>query len=77
MPSGVRRSPGSFPCVRATSPTFFLLGGEDGFLPEDETWAPRRLALSRFTLPHELARLVLAEQVYRALTLVRNVSYHK
>ena len=58
-------------------PTVFLMGGEDGFDPADEGWAAQRLALSRMTLPHELARVVLAEQVYRALTLVRNVRYHR
>lgn len=52
-----------------------LLGGHDG-LPE--AWRPRAdllLSLSRMTMPHELARAILAEQVYRALTILRGHPY--
>ena len=62
---------------QSSRPICFLAGGEAGFRAEDEAWAARRLGLSRLTLPHELARVVLAEQVYRALTLIRNLKYHK
>jgi len=53
----------------------FLLGGHDG-LPED--WKPRAdllLSLSPMTFPHELARAMLAEQIYRALTTLRGHPY--
>jgi 23S rRNA (pseudouridine1915-N3)-methyltransferase len=53
----------------------FVIGGADG-LPED--WrgrADRLLALSPMTMPHELARVVLAEQIYRALTMLRGHPY--
>lgn len=53
----------------------FLVGGHDG-LPQE--WKPRAdllLSLSRLTMPHELARAVLAEQIYRALTLLRGHPY--
>jgi 23S rRNA (pseudouridine1915-N3)-methyltransferase len=53
----------------------FLVGGHDG-LPED--WKPRcdlLLSLSPMTLPHELARAVLAEQIYRAFTALRGHPY--
>ena len=62
---------------RGSEPTTFLVGGESGLLAADEGWADRRLALSAMTLPHELARLMLVEQIYRALSIVRGLKYHK
>jgi 23S rRNA (pseudouridine1915-N3)-methyltransferase len=53
----------------------FLIGGADG-LPEE--WKPRAdvlLSLSPMTMPHELARATLAEQIYRALTTLRGHPY--
>jgi 23S rRNA (pseudouridine1915-N3)-methyltransferase len=53
----------------------FIVGGSDG-LPAE--WRPRAdllLALSPMTMPHELARVVLAEQIYRALTTLRGHPY--
>jgi 23S rRNA (pseudouridine1915-N3)-methyltransferase len=53
----------------------FLVGGHDG-LPE--AWRPRAdllLSLSPMTFPHELARAMLAEQIYRALTTLRGHPY--
>ena len=53
----------------------FIVGGADG-LPEP--WKPRAdllLALSPMTMPHELARVVLAEQIYRALATLRGHPY--
>lgn len=55
----------------------FLVGGADG-LPED--WRARGgmlLSLTPLTLPHELARVVLAEQIYRAFTMLRGHPYPK
>ncbi len=53
------------------------IGGAFGLAPALLARASGRLALAPFTLPHELARLVLAEQLYRAGTLVRGEPYHK
>jgi 23S rRNA (pseudouridine1915-N3)-methyltransferase len=53
----------------------FLIGGADGLPP---AWKPRAdllLSLSPLTMPHELARAVLAEQIYRALTTLRGHPY--
>lgn len=53
----------------------FLIGGHDGLPPE---WRPRAdllLSLTPLTLPHELARAMLAEQIYRALATLNNHPY--
>jgi len=55
----------------------FVIGGAYGLAPSLRDNAQTRLALAPWTLPHELARLVLAEQLYRAGTIVRGEPYHK
>lgn len=55
----------------------FLIGGAFGLDPALVAGAPLRLSLAPWTLPHELARLVLAEQLYRAGTIARGEPYHK
>lgn len=55
----------------------FVIGGAFGLAPTLLTRATVRLELAPWTLPHELARLVLAEQLYRAGTIVRREPYHK
>ncbi len=55
----------------------FLIGGALGLADDVVARCSRTLRLSNMTLPHELARLVLAEQLYRAGTIVRNEPYHK
>jgi 23S rRNA (pseudouridine1915-N3)-methyltransferase len=62
---------------RATRDVAFVIGGAYGLSPALRAQAAQRLSLSRFTLSHELARLVLAEQLYRAGTIVRGEPYHK
>lgn len=53
----------------------FCIGGADGFTDAFRAEANLLLSLSKMTLPHELARVVLAEQVYRAFTILRNHPY--
>ena len=55
----------------------FVIGGAYGLAPVVRERAAVRLAVAPWTLPHELARLVLAEQLYRAGTLARGEPYHK
>ncbi len=53
----------------------FFVGGADGFSGSFRDGADRLLSLSRMTLPHELARVVLAEQIYRAFAILGNHPY--
>lgn len=55
----------------------FVIGGAYGLPQAVRDRARRTIQLAPFTLPHELARLVLAEQLYRAGTIVRGEPYHK
>ncbi len=55
----------------------FAVGGDEGLGPEVLAAAHRTLSLSRLTLPHRLARLVLVEQLYRAFTMLRGEPYAK
>ena len=55
----------------------FLVGGAFGLDPDLMDECGLRLSLSSFTLPHDFARLVLAEQFYRAGTILGNQPYHK
>jgi 23S rRNA (pseudouridine1915-N3)-methyltransferase len=55
----------------------FVIGGANGVVEWLRDSAQTRLALAAWTLPHELARLVLAEQLYRAGTIARGEPYHK
>ena len=57
--------------------TAFLIGGADGLDPELKQGANEMIRLSSLTLPHAMARLVLCEQLYRAVSVVRNHPYHR
>ncbi len=63
--------------LRASPGLAFVVGGAHGLSEEVLAAAARRLGLGPMTLPHEMARLVLAEQIYRAGTIVRGEPYHK
>jgi 23S rRNA (pseudouridine1915-N3)-methyltransferase len=58
-----------------TRDIIFVLGGADGLPAEWRAQADLLISLSPLTMPHELARVVLAEQVYRALTTLRGHPY--
>lgn len=55
----------------------FVIGGAYGLSQAVRSSARTRLSLAPWTLPHELARLVLAEQLYRAGSIVKREPYHK
>ena len=57
-------------------PVLFAIGGADGFGDEARQQAGFVLSLGKMALPHELARVVLVEQLYRALTILKNHPYH-
>lgn len=54
----------------------FVIGGPYGFSPEVYARADRKLSLSKMTFTHEMVRLFFAEQVYRAMTIMRGEPYH-
>ncbi len=54
----------------------FVVGGPYGFSPEVYARADGQLSLSLMTLSHEMIRLVFTEQLYRAMTILRNEPYH-
>jgi 23S rRNA (pseudouridine1915-N3)-methyltransferase len=62
---------------RAGPDVAFLIGGAYGHSPRVRAAAATLLSFARWTLPHEIARLVLAEQLYRAGTIARGEPYHK
>lgn len=63
--------------LRSSPGVAFVIGGAFGLAPAVLERARRQISLSPMTLPHEMARLVLAEQLYRAGTMVRGEPYHK
>lgn len=63
--------------VGGTSDVAFIIGGSDGVTPAVRTRADERISFGRITLPHNLARVVLLEQIYRACKISRGEPYHK
>ncbi|NTU99210.1 23S rRNA (pseudouridine(1915)-N(3))-methyltransferase RlmH [Candidatus Falkowbacteria bacterium] len=61
---------------KSDQPLVFVIGGSLGFSPEILSEFKNQLALSRLTMPHELVRVVLVEQLYRAATIVSGKTYH-
>jgi 23S rRNA (pseudouridine1915-N3)-methyltransferase len=63
--------------VQGTRAIAFLVGGAEGLTPTTVKAAQRRLSLSPLTLPHRLARVILCEQIYRAISALRGEPYNK
>lgn len=63
--------------MRNGGDTAFIVGGADGLDAAIKNSADEVLALSALTLPHGLARILLAEQLYRAVSLIKGHPYHR
>ncbi|TVQ21934.1 MAG: 23S rRNA (pseudouridine(1915)-N(3))-methyltransferase RlmH [Leptolyngbya sp. DLM2.Bin15] len=59
------------------TPLAFIIGGPDGFGEEMRSQADHLISLSPMTFTHEMARLFLVEQLYRAKAILNNTGYHK
>ncbi|HUM47469.1 MAG TPA: 23S rRNA (pseudouridine(1915)-N(3))-methyltransferase RlmH [Chitinophagales bacterium] len=60
----------------STQSLTFVIGGAYGFDASVYSRSNEKIALSKMTLPHQLAKVFLAEQLYRAFTILRNEKYH-
>ena len=63
--------------VGGSSSIAFVIGGSEGFGQAVRDNADFRLSFSKLTFPHRLMKVILAEQVYRAYTILNNIKYHK
>jgi 23S rRNA (pseudouridine1915-N3)-methyltransferase len=63
--------------VSGTKEVAFIIGGQDGVSTEVASRAAIRWSLSRLTLTHEMARVLLLEQIYRAYTIIHGWPYQK
>lgn len=63
--------------ARGGEPLAFCIGGPDGLAPAVDARAVLRWSLSPLTLPHGLARVVVAEALYRAVTVIKGMPYHR
>ncbi len=63
--------------VSGTSSIVFIIGGSWGLSDEVKNLSSIKLSMSRMTFPHQLARVMLCEQIYRAFQINSNGKYHK
>lgn len=61
----------------ATGDVAFVIGGPDGLSDEVKKKAKKIISLSKMTFTHEMARLILLEQIYRAASILKGMPYHK
>jgi 23S rRNA (pseudouridine1915-N3)-methyltransferase len=63
--------------ARSAVPVAFVIGGPLGLSGEAMQRARETISLSRLTFTHEMSRIILLEQLYRAFTILKNEKYHK
>ncbi|MFA6645340.1 MAG: 23S rRNA (pseudouridine(1915)-N(3))-methyltransferase RlmH [Bacilli bacterium] len=63
--------------VRGNSEIVFVIGGSLGLSPEVQARADEVVTLSKLTFTHQMTRVILLEQIYRAIKINRNETYHK
>ena len=63
--------------VRGNSEIVFVIGGSLGLSPEVQSRADEVVTLSKMTFTHQMTRVILLEQIYRAFKINRNETYHK
>jgi 23S rRNA (pseudouridine1915-N3)-methyltransferase len=62
--------------ISGTKRVVFIVGGPYGFSDETYSKANDKISLSKMTFSHQLVRLIFFEQIYRAMTIIRNEPYH-
>jgi len=77
-PKGISMSTEGFTqMIRGRNDLIFVIGGANGLSDEVKKRAEKTISLSAMTFTHEMARILILEQVYRALTIARGMKYHK
>ena len=63
--------------INGTSDIAFVIGGSEGISEKTKQMCDFRLSFSKMTFPHQLMRVILLEQIYRAFTIINHKQYHK